>query len=104
MYFDLNNQEDKSAVVSTILIGSISLLAMIFLSFKSVIPGIEKDLLQGVSQQLLEHKIRNVLVSVEGRDIYLEGVVNSESADNAISLARRVKGVRRVYSNLRVIE
>ena len=97
MYFESEDRTKQIIILRTSIIGGISLLLMLFLSFKSVIPSIEKDLLNKVSIQLMENKLDNILVTAKGQDIYLEGIVDENSRAKALQVAGDIYGVSKVH-------
>jgi hypothetical protein len=99
MNFDTTDQSRQLVLFRTAIIGGVSLLLMLMMSFKSVIPNIEKELMNQVSVQLLKNKHDNILVSVTGQDVFLEGLINSADRDNALEVAANVHGVRKVHDN-----
>ena len=100
MYFDSIDDSKKSAIIRIVLLGIASFIAIVFLTVKSVIPSIEKDLLQKVSIALYENKLNNIIVSVSGQDITLEGLVTQKVQTKAVQVASQVKGVENVTSEL----
>jgi len=98
MYFEFEKKSDNSlsTKIRYVSMGVITLILLAGLSLRSIIPSIEKDLLTRVSQSLLENNIDNVLVSVSGRDITLEGLVSEAEQNEIIQLATTIKGVRKV--------
>ena len=98
MYLDSIDHNKKSAVIRIAMLGLFSFAAIVFLSIKSVIPSIEKDLLHQVSMALYENKLNNIIVSVSGQNITLEGLVTNKVEFKAIQIASQVRGVENVSS------
>lgn len=103
MHFQSEERTNQIVIIRTCVIGGISLLLMLFLSVKSVVPMIEKDLLQKVSMQLIDSRLNNILVSVRGQDIYLEGLVNEHTRSQALHIADEVYGVRKVHDHFTLV-
>jgi len=101
MYFEFEKKSDNSlsTKIRYVSMGVITLILLAGLSLRSIIPSIENDLLTRVSQTLLENDIDNVLVSVSGRDITLEGLVSETEQNKVIELATAIKGVRKVTAH-----
>ena len=97
MYFQSEDNSKQMVILRTCLVGGISLVLMLFLSIKSVVPMMEKDLLKRVSVVLLDHKLENILISAQGQDIFLEGLVDDKTRILAIDAASQVNGVRKVH-------
>ncbi len=98
MYFDSIDDNKKSAVIRIVLVGVFSFIAIVFLTIKSVIPSIEKDLLNRVSLALYENKINNILVTVSGQNIILEGLVSEQVQTKAVKTVSQVRGVGNITS------
>ena len=103
MYLDSIDENKKSAIIRIAILGIFSFIAIAFLTIKSVIPSIEKDLLHKVSLELYENKLNNIIVSVSGQDIFLEGLVTNKVQTKAVQVASQVRGVENVYSEFILI-
>lgn len=103
MYLNSIDENKKSAIIRIAILGIFSFIAIAFLTIKSVIPSIEKDLLHKVSLVLYENKLNNIIVSVSGQDIFLEGLVTNKVQSKAIQVVSQVRGVENVYSEFILI-
>jgi len=104
MYFESETASKQSALKRIYLLGGISFCLLIFLSIKSVIPSIEKDILKNISKTYFEKKITNVIVSVKGQEVTLEGLVTKTIQSQAIESAQQVPGVTNVNSEFIIID
>jgi hypothetical protein len=104
MYFDSIDDSKKPAIIRIVLLGATSFIAIAFLSIKSVIPSIEKDILNNVNVALMENKLPNILVTVTGQDITLEGFVTEQIQDKAIQVISQIKGVENVTSEFILVD
>lgn len=104
MNFDSQDTSLQVIIIRSVLIGGACLVLLVLLSLKSVIPSIEKEIMAEVSQQFIDKKLNNVLVSASGQDIYLEGLVTTQVRVDALELANTVRGVRKVHDNFIVTD
>ena len=98
MYFDSIDDSNKSAIIRIVLLAIASFFVIVFLTVKSIIPSIEKDLLNRVSSALIENKLNNIIVSISGQDITLEGLVSKQVQTKSVQVASQVRGVENVTS------
>ena len=103
MYFDTIDNSKKSAIIRIVLLGFFSFVVIFFLTVKSIIPTIEKDLLHKVSMALYENKLNNIIVSVSGQNITLEGLVTNKVQSKAVQIASQVYGVKSVNSEFIIV-
>lgn len=98
MYFEFEKQNDdpNRAKWRYVMMGAISLLLLLLLSWRSVIPSIEKDLTERVTATLIENKINNVLISTSGRDITLGGLVSENDYQTIIELTKDIRGANKI--------
>ena len=99
MNFESQDQSLQVVIFRSALIGGACLILLILLSLKSVVPAIERELLAQVSQQFINNKLDNILVSAQGQDVFLEGLVTTDVSNTALDLANKVRGVRKVHDN-----
>lgn len=99
MNFELQDTSLRNIIIRSVFIGGACLVLLVLLSQKSVIPSIETEILTQVSQQFIDNKLNNILVSASGQDIFLEGLVTEKIRTDALLLASQVRGVRKVHDN-----
>ena len=99
MNFESQDQSLQVVIFRSALIAGACLILLILLSLKSVVPAIERELLAQVSQQFINNKLNNILVSAQGQDVFLEGLVTTDVRNTALDLASKVRGVRKVHDN-----
>jgi len=83
-----------------LLIGIIALVVLLLLGTRSVVPSIEKDLIDRVTIVLVEENISNVLISVSGQEITVEGLVSPSEREKVLALINNVSGVTKVHDEL----
>ncbi len=106
MYFEFEKQHDDPlrAKWRFLGMGAFALLLLMALSVRSIIPSIEKDLLEQVSAAFVENNFENILISTSGRDIRLEGLVKSSDYEKILEVANSIAGIRRVENKLTLID
>ena len=94
----------KGGVGSTLallLLGVLLLAGVAMYCYTHLLPHIESDLTERVTAELVDNGITTALVSVDGTDVMLSGLVSPDSsALEAEQLALGVHGVTRVQNNL----
>ena len=94
----------KGGVGSTLallLLGVLLLAGVAMYCYTHLLPHIESDLTERVTAELVDNGITTALVSVDGTDVTLSGLVSPDSsALEAEQLALGVHGVTRVQNNL----
>ena len=94
----------KGGVGSTLallLLGVLLLAGVAMYCYTHLLPHIESDLTERVTAELVDNGITTALVSVDGTDVMLSGLVSPDSsALEAEQLALAVHGVTRVQNNL----
>jgi len=106
MYFEFEEQlhNPVQAKLRYAIMGGVALLLLLALSVRSLVPSIEKDLTERVSASLIENNLDNILLTVSGRDITLEGLVTQNNYNKILDLTREVSGVRTVNDKLTLID
>jgi len=103
MYFDTIDNNQKSAVIRIVLLGICSFIIIAVLTIKSVIPSIEKDIFQRVASAVYENKLDNIIVSVSGQTVILEGLVTKQVETKAIQVTSQIRGVENVISEFIIV-
>ncbi len=76
-----------------------------YLVVETTAPKIMAQLESDITQQLLQHDLASIKVSINGRDVTLHGELETqEQISQAIKVASHRPGVRIVMNNMRVTE
>ena len=89
------------STLALLLLGVLLLTGVAMYCYTHLLPHIESDLTERVTAELVDNGITTALVSVDGTDVTLSGLVSPDSsALEAEQLALAVHGVTRVQNNL----
>jgi len=106
MYFEFEKQNDnpEKAKWRFVALGAVTILLLLGLSVRSVIPSIEKDIAERVTNEFLANDISNTLITVSGRDLIIEGLVTQSDYTKILELTNSINGIRVVKNNLTLVE
>jgi len=91
----------KSPLTLLLLIGLLVVATLVVLSNYLLRPGIELSIKEQVHGDLRESGIKTVKVSVEGRDVLLEGfTLNHADWMKAESIVNNIRGINQVKNQL----
>ena len=91
----------KSPLTLLLLIGVLVIATLVVISNYFLRPGLELTIKDEVSENLKEGGIKTVKVSVDGRDVLLEGyILNQEDLAKAENIIRKIEGIHQVENQL----
>ncbi len=91
----------KSPLTLLLLIGVLVIATLVVISNYFLRPGLELTIKDEVSENLRDGGIKAVKVSVDGRDVLLEGyILKQEDSIKAESIVSKIQGIHHVENQL----
>lgn len=98
------SKHSKSPLILSAILGFLIISTLVVASSYFLRPNMESELKRQLGNELLLSGIDNTVIDISGRDVTLNGLVNSKAEANKVEkIAREIWGIRDVNNHLVII-